>query len=320
MEAQKCVRGDLHDWDRNVLGELEKRISKVKKELERCRRQVISSESVSQEHLLRYKLERLQEQLNIYWKQRSHTAWLTKGNRNTRLFHAMASERRRRNMIKKLRKEDGGVVEGTNLKEFIADHYKNLFQSNTSAQAEEVLSCVSPRITGEMNAMLMKTFTEEVWNALQAIGDLKAPGPDGIPSIFYKKFWALLGDTVKKEVLSVLNGGPMPQGWNDTIITLIPKITCQKKVLKAKYFPRESILTVGPKGGISYTWRSILKGLELVKQGYIRRIRDGTNVNIWTDPWLPRRSTRRVTIPRRNSILHKVSELINPFTVPGMWT
>jgi hypothetical protein len=46
-----------------------------------------------------------------------------------------------------------------------------------------------------MNIALTRTDTEEeVWDALQAIEDLKAPGPDGVPSIFYKKFWQLLGD------------------------------------------------------------------------------------------------------------------------------
>jgi hypothetical protein len=44
-----------------------------------------------------------------------------------------------------------------------------------------------------------------------------------MPSIFYKKFWSVIGDQVKKEVLAVLNGGPIPEGWNDTIIVLIPK-------------------------------------------------------------------------------------------------
>ena len=53
----------------------------------------------------------------------------------------------------------------------------------------------------------------------------------GMPSIFYKKFWSFIGDHVKKEVLDVLNGGPMPVGWNDTIIVLIPKIS-SPQVLK----------------------------------------------------------------------------------------
>ena len=87
MEIQRKVLQELWEWDRNVLGELEKHISKVK-ELERCRRRSISQEQVNWEYLLRCKLERLEDQLNIYWKQRAHTTWLLQGDRNTKFFHA----------------------------------------------------------------------------------------------------------------------------------------------------------------------------------------------------------------------------------------
>jgi hypothetical protein len=60
--------------------------------------------------------------------------------------------------------------------------------------------------------------------ALDSIGDLKAPGPDGMPAVFYKKFWHVVGPKVHEEVLSVLNGGSMPVGWNVTTIMLIPKL------------------------------------------------------------------------------------------------
>lgn len=90
---------------------------------------------------------------------------------------------------------------------------------------EEVLRCVSCRVTEDMNEQLMGSFSgEEVWEALQDMGDLKAPGVDGIPAIFYKKFWALVGEKVKEEVLAVLNGAVTPLGWNDTVIVLIPKL------------------------------------------------------------------------------------------------
>jgi hypothetical protein len=40
-----------------------------------------------------------------------------------------------------------------------------------------------------MNNLLTREFTgEEVKSALESIGDLKAPGPDGMPAIFYKRF------------------------------------------------------------------------------------------------------------------------------------
>jgi hypothetical protein len=224
MEIQKRVLGDLWTWDKEVLGELEKRINKAKRDLERCRRISITLEQVNREHVLRYKLERLQDQLHIYWKQRAHNAWLIKGDRNTKFFHAHASERRRNNFVKKLKDENGGAVEGGQLKGFIASQYQNLFLSQANYN-DNVINCVQERVTREMNETLLAPFTgEEVWVTLDSIGDLKAPGAEGMPSIFYKKFWSLLGDRVKTEVLAVLNGGDMPQGWNDTNIVLIPKV------------------------------------------------------------------------------------------------
>ena len=52
----------------------------------------------------------------------------------------------------------------------------------------------------------------------------KAPGPDGMPSLLYKKCWSMMGGRIVEEVLHVLNGGQMPEGWNDTYVVLIPKV------------------------------------------------------------------------------------------------
>ena len=46
--------------------------------------------------------------------------------------------------------------------------------------------------------------------ALDSIGDMKALGPDGMPAIFYKHFWSIVGDKVTAKVLGMLRGGPMP--------------------------------------------------------------------------------------------------------------
>jgi hypothetical protein len=107
----------------------------------------------------------------------------------------------------------------------ITNYFNKLFTSHTSTRTQELLSKVVPRVTHEMNEFLLKEFTEEeVWHALEDIGDLKAPGPDGMPSIFYKCNWEVVGPHVVKEVLEVLNGGPIPQKWNETWVTLIPKV------------------------------------------------------------------------------------------------
>ena len=91
--------------------------------------------------------------------------------------------------------------------------------------------CVEHCVTREMNEILLAPYSEEeVWKALESIGDLKAPGGDGFPAIFYKRFWGLIAGRVRTDVLNVLNGGEMPPGWNDTIIVLIPKIDKPEKI------------------------------------------------------------------------------------------
>lgn len=82
-----------------------------------------------------------------------------------------------------------------------------------------------------MNAALMADFTEEeVKTALDNIGDLKAPRLDGMTTIFYKKFWDLVGRKITTEVMQFQQGGSMPDHWNETIIALIPKVAKPDKV------------------------------------------------------------------------------------------
>jgi len=84
------------------------------------------------------------------------------------------------------------------------------------------------------------------------------------------------------------------------------------RVLKAKYFANSSVIDAMPKSNMSYTWRSILRGLEVIKKGMIWRVGDGNNLHIWQDPWLPRGVFRRPITPRGACLLTYVSELINP--------
>jgi hypothetical protein len=93
--------------------------------------------------------------------------------------------------------------------------------------------------------------------------------------------------------------------------------TLCSQVLRAKYAPNGDILKCRPKDGISYTWHSILKRIELLNEGVIWRAGNGESVNIWNDPWIPHGHTRRPVTRRDGSLLTQVSDLIDP--VSGMW-
>jgi hypothetical protein len=132
--------------------------------------------------------------------------------------------------------DDTGVwKEGDQLKQHVVDYFSHLFSSEDTEHVQEVLDTVQPRVTEAMNDVLLAPFSaEEVKKALFDIGDLKAPGPDGLHAIFYKRFWHLLGDDLVHEVLAAVNSVSIPDGWNDTTIVLIPKIKVPEKVTQLR--------------------------------------------------------------------------------------
>ena len=99
------------------------------------------------------------------------------------------------------------------MKNHIKGYFANLFTSQVAQPNPEVLSLVRRKVTDEMNIALLAPYTaEEVRKVLFDIEDLKAPGPDGLHAIFYKRFWSMLGDDLIEEVLQAVNTGTIPNG------------------------------------------------------------------------------------------------------------
>lgn len=103
------------------------------------------------------------------------------------------------------------------------------------------------------------------------------------------------------------------QAWR---LLIYPESLCGQ-VLKAKYFPNDNILDRAPRDGISYTWQSILKGVELLKEGIIWRVGNRESICLWDDPWILQGTTRRPITRREGMLLSRVSDLMDPTT--GTW-
>jgi ribonuclease HI len=90
------------------------------------------------------------------------------------------------------------------------------------------------------------------------------------------------------------------------------------KIMKAKYYPNESILEAKLGTKPSFIWRSIYKSKALVREGLIWRIGDGSKVHIWGDKWLPIPTTYCIQSPPKNLAPDAmVSDLIDRRT--GGW-
>ena len=65
---------------------------------------------------------------------------------------------------------------------------------------------------------------EEIKEALWSMKPYKSPGPDGLHTGFYQRFWLIVGDSVIKEVMKVFLDRKVPDYLNKTLIVLIPKV------------------------------------------------------------------------------------------------
>ena len=93
------------------------------------------------------------------WNQRSRALWIKWGDRNTKFFHATASQRRRQNRIVGLLDSDGvwqedqGRIEG-----IVLEYFAAIFKSNFPTSFEASLSAINTRVTPEMNDELLANF------------------------------------------------------------------------------------------------------------------------------------------------------------------
>ncbi len=185
------------------------------------------------------KIRKLKSEVNFLlekeerlWRQRSQVIWLSKGDRNTRFFHGCAYQRQRRNKILGLKDEDGVWREDkAKVAGLIMQHFDNIFRTSLPENIEEAVAHVPNLISQEVNDTLTSEFTaREVELALKQMAPLKASGPNGMPLLFFQKYWKVVSPEVTQGVLSCLNSGHILNVINHTFITLIPKVKTPEKI------------------------------------------------------------------------------------------
>ncbi|KAI5313027.1 hypothetical protein L3X38_042201 [Prunus dulcis] len=96
-----------------------------------------------------------------------------------------------------------------------------------------------------MNAQLTRPFDlSEISHSLSQMGPLNAPGSDGLPALFFQKYWDIIGEDIALICLQILNNGKSIKEFNHTLVALIPKI---KNVKNVKEFRPISLCNVNYK-------------------------------------------------------------------------
>ncbi|KAK3222224.1 hypothetical protein Dsin_009249 [Dipteronia sinensis] len=100
----------------------------------------------------------------------------------------------------------------------------------------------------------MKEFRAAVFD----MSPIKASGSDGLPALFYPKFWPVMGDKVTCACLGVLNDGHSLEEVNCTLIALIPKVKRVERMFELRPISLCNVLYIIVAKALTNRFRGVL--------------------------------------------------------------
>ncbi|GJY61919.1 hypothetical protein Tco_0462576 [Tanacetum coccineum] len=104
------------------------------------------------------------------------------------------------------------------------DHYTDFLGKEGDTTGLDSVNLFQRRLSIEEASHMIREITnKEIHDAIFAMGDNKAPGPDGYSAFFFKEAWDIVGGDIIKAVKEFFTNGVLLKELNHTIIALIPK-------------------------------------------------------------------------------------------------
>ena len=96
------------------------------------------------------------------WFHRSKVLWAQNGDKNSKLFHIRVTQRKRKNLIQKIRDDTGTwTLDLESISQCLINYYQDLFTLANLQQHDVATNSINNFISEEMNAQLTAEF--KVW-------------------------------------------------------------------------------------------------------------------------------------------------------------
>ncbi|KAJ4770731.1 DNAse I-like superfamily protein [Rhynchospora pubera] len=259
QEKWREMRKNIQQWAKN-LATPKKKLDELAKKLH----DVQMIHPMNRDHSLEVSLlkeySEVEAQHESYWRQRSRLQWEEGGDRNTKYFHTVATNRRRYNLITAMEDENGMLTgDEDKIRAAFVTYFKNLYNPSipSSQTANNPESIAENPIDTQMqhaNTHLHMTHNiffqslsqsdthhtipssahqnltrlpdyHEVRKLLFKMGPDKSPGPDGVNCRFLQENWAVLGPDLVNQMRMIFSTAVVPEPWLGCNVILIPKKT-----------------------------------------------------------------------------------------------
>lgn len=198
--------------------------------------------------------------------------------------------------VKKHDKYLGLPMEISHFKVDAFNYFKERVQKKLQGWREKTLSAAGKEV-------MIKSVIQSIPTYVMSCFELPKQFCWDIQQLMARFWWGVKGDekkihwldwnklcAPKREggmgfrILSLFNLSLLAkQGWR---LLMYPN-SLVTQVFKARYFFNSSFLNVVAMPGMSFIWRSILAGRDILSNGLRYQIGAGAKVSLWNDPWLP---------------------------------
>jgi hypothetical protein len=226
----RLLRKKVRGWSTNAEAEIKRRKKILSEEYEKLDVMAETRDLSNQE---RDRVKEVSGELNRIWeveetkaRQRARERHMLEGDKNTKYFHAVANQRRRKTTVHTIEGPDGAVDSTKEIIEVATQYYKNLFrfEPRPDIKLSEGFFTDEERLTEGEKDMLEKRFSEEeIKKAVFESYSDGAPGPDGISFMFYQQFWDIIKMDLMEMFEDFFEGRLDLYRLNFALITIIPK-------------------------------------------------------------------------------------------------
>ncbi|VFQ98543.1 unnamed protein product [Cuscuta campestris] len=208
------LKEKLSSWNKTHFGNIFNMIKEAEDEATKAEQLFEENPSTDNKILYNQKVAELQEvnkREHAFWKQKCNLKWLRDGDANTKFFHNLVKEKRRKQQITGLFNEQGQLVDKPDDMEALAiNHFTTLFNSSERCSSKDEIKLT-------------------VWN----MEPNSSPGPDGFNINFFKHCWDIIKGDITSACQEVFLGIPLPKAASSSNICLLPK---------GAYVPRREIM------------------------------------------------------------------------------
>jgi hypothetical protein len=231
---------DVHEWDDfkhkvkrtcQSLGQLHEKkkkdsIRNLTNRLHNLKQRTLTSEVAVEIESTKHKLGKLEQDLAERLAIKSGTRWLEQGERSSSYFYQRFSKRLQQAKIPDLEVNGLTVSDAQGKAKACRDHLQQQWEKRQVTNATD-FPWHCPKLQPlTANSLIHLITQEEIASAISQSPNGKAPGPDGIPSEFYKKYTDILTLPLMKLFNDILIFGKCaPVSWAQSKCILIPKKT-----------------------------------------------------------------------------------------------